>query len=448
MTFRSSALKGIGGTVNRIFSSKTNSVASRTLSVLPPRRIETEEFTVFPFEYEGNDYDVNWSLVDDGVTPTKDAYRNGRIKLLTSRLAEKPSKDGKVTLTKPKYNGAFTIVEAGDGIEHDDFQEILEGQQDKLSDQDLFVEDASLGSYRPHRIGTRIVTNEASTALILRTLLMNTPTEAVDHRARFTGWNFDPRWKCDMIDLDDEVPVRVVPEDQEPQPGQRPIAAFIGCHEGDKIGIQYVQNKNMGSEAIVGANIIAGNDAPILGIVKAINQAACVVLNEQAPSTISVPSISFSSKNGDTTIVIGADDSVVNAVSATAASGKVTLHSAYGNLIAAEGVSGLWNGVIGPSGLASTFKHTSDDFGGLQLPPVVEVNNMVAVPVNCDNLINPVTKVIFYEKGNKKAKLSSEEGFTHFMNVAELEEEKTDLVKSLLKDVKFGKVGSASDVVN
>lgn len=65
----------------------------------------------------------------------------------------------------------------------------------------------------------------------------------VNHRARFKGWNFDPRWKS-------SVPVwngqsYDLPKDLPPvaQPGQRPIVAFVG---GDHaiLAVQFVENNS------------------------------------------------------------------------------------------------------------------------------------------------------------------------------------------------------------
>ena len=132
-----------------------------------------QEKTYFPRESEGNIYSVNWSLTEDGVVPTGDAYRNARLPLLVSRLSSKVE-SGKITLTSPKYTGKFTLVEAGDKISHDDFNELLQTQQTYLSHvKEMFVEDASLGSSSLSRVGVRVVTDSAAVALIARDLLVS-----------------------------------------------------------------------------------------------------------------------------------------------------------------------------------------------------------------------------------------------------------------------------------
>ena len=129
--------------------------------------------TVFPNEYEGNIYDVNWSLCEDGVVPVGNAYRNARISLLTNALGAK--KSAPVTTTKPLYFGKYSLTEAGDTVSQDEFSDLFEAQKELLSSgTDLFVEDASLGSYTKTRVGVRVITNDPATALIARTLLVPT----------------------------------------------------------------------------------------------------------------------------------------------------------------------------------------------------------------------------------------------------------------------------------
>ena len=119
-------------------------LASRSLSsmVAPP---STKEWFVFPREHEGNVYRVNWSLNEDGVVPKGDAFQNARIPILTTRLPKKVE-NGKATLDAPLYQGDYKVVEAGDGITIDGFQEKLESQTSYLSSGiDLFIQDAGLG---------------------------------------------------------------------------------------------------------------------------------------------------------------------------------------------------------------------------------------------------------------------------------------------------------------
>ena len=132
---------------------------------------QVESFT-WPREREGNIYIDNWSLTEDGVVPVGDLYRNARLPIVTTRLPVKVE-GGKITLDSPKYTGAYTSLEAGDGIDHEAFSEILAAQQLYLSGgKDLFAEDAYMGTHASGRVGMRVITDSPAALLILRTLLV------------------------------------------------------------------------------------------------------------------------------------------------------------------------------------------------------------------------------------------------------------------------------------
>ena len=85
---------------------------------------KTNEWFVFPRETEGNNYAVNWSLVADNISPAKEAFRNARVALITSRLPSKVA-NGKVDVSSVKFSGPFNLLEAGDSIKHDKFNESM-----------------------------------------------------------------------------------------------------------------------------------------------------------------------------------------------------------------------------------------------------------------------------------------------------------------------------------
>ena len=81
------------------------------------------------------------------------------------------------------------------------------------------------------------------------------PPIEVNHRARFEGWNFDPRWKNNTpiwngtgYDLPEDLP-------KVAKPGQRPIVAFMGG-PGDTAVVQFVENDKVivGKWNIIGCN--------------------------------------------------------------------------------------------------------------------------------------------------------------------------------------------------
>lgn len=121
---------------------------------------------------EGNHIDTNYSLNEDGVVPLGDAFRNGRLPLLTMRLAEKVV-SGKVNASHIKYFGNYKMLEAGDSISHEDFEQLMHDQEEILTTNNtLFVEDAGYGAAAAYRNGGRVITSDAATALIFRNLLV------------------------------------------------------------------------------------------------------------------------------------------------------------------------------------------------------------------------------------------------------------------------------------
>ena len=138
---------------------------------------ETEEWSIFPRQREGNIYVHNWSMCEDGVAPVGDAYRNARLQLLTTAMGAKVN-GGKIEQTSPQYFGKYEIDEAGDHLTHEMFSEIFSTQQQYLSSGlDLYVEDAVLGSDKSTRNGVRVTSCVPALTLIARSLLVSNFTK-------------------------------------------------------------------------------------------------------------------------------------------------------------------------------------------------------------------------------------------------------------------------------
>ena len=147
----------------------SGSVFKKSLSTIPIRK---PDYVVFPREKEGNIYMDNWSLVNDGVTPVGDLFRNGRSELLQSRLKSKIV-NGKFDSPSLVVSNEFEIKEAGDNISHESFTELLSAKQQYLSSGiDLYVEDGAVIASKDSRIGVRIVTDKPEVALIAKSLLV------------------------------------------------------------------------------------------------------------------------------------------------------------------------------------------------------------------------------------------------------------------------------------
>lgn len=130
------------------------------------------EFAVFPNEKEGNNYDTNFSIIEDGLLAVGDAFRNARLALLTSKLNSK-AQNGVVEVKSPSYFGKYNLTEAGDTIKHEDFADFFDETSARLSNgNNIYIEDVGLGAHNKIRLGTRISTEDAATALIMRKLLV------------------------------------------------------------------------------------------------------------------------------------------------------------------------------------------------------------------------------------------------------------------------------------
>ena len=163
--FRKNPFRATTTTV-RLFSAYSSVKLPRT----KPR--ETEEWGLFPREYEGNEYLMNWSLIADGVCNTTEAFRNARLPILTTRLKGKVE-NGKAELSSPEYTGKSDLKEAGLEMSFEDFESAFAVQKERLSAGiDLLVEDMAMGSYNGYRLGTRVITDDAAIALIMRKLLV------------------------------------------------------------------------------------------------------------------------------------------------------------------------------------------------------------------------------------------------------------------------------------
>lgn len=208
---------------------------------------------------------------------------------------------------------------------------------------------------------------------------------ACDHRARFDGWNLDPTLTSPAPEKYWDGKKFIILDNPPSAIGLRPIVAFVGG-SSETTAVEFVEQNNK----IVGANIIIGGKVPVRGVIAAIGHAATVFINEQATS-LALPSASFT-KDKSTCVVVGADDSIVDALHA-----NKSLYGAYNNVLTTDGVSACWNGIIGAA-TASTAP-----------APAVVVGGKSTIGIVPENLANPATHIAFFEKGGKKGPLTEED---------------------------------------
>ena len=366
--------------------------------------------TNFPRESEGNVYSVNWSLVVDGVVPVGKAYCNARIPLLASRLSAKVE-GGKVELSSPAYTGKYKLLEAGDvSLSQEAFSVSLKKIQDHLSSgPDLYAEDASLA-----KVGVRVITDNPAAALIVRGLMSPSVFAEIDHRARFDGWNMESRWI--NPDSNDNL-------SKEALPAQRPIVACYGG-PGDTVAIQFCES----NKKIVGANVVAGGAAPIRGLIDAIGLATTVYMNSTQKDILALSSTCIV-KGSSTILIIGADDTVIDA-----AASKSVLYSAYHNAVSKNSVYSLWNSYIGTGAIAPG-----------EIPSIVSGGRIIK-PLAQKSAASSPTSIIFFEAGAMKKALTQEEGLRKILDVTDAA--KSDTAKEILSGKNIYVVGNASDALS
>ncbi len=121
-------------------------------------------YFAFPKEQEGNNYGVNWSLVEDGVVSNGIAFRNAKHSQLSKSMK---------LISRPKWDGKYLIEEAGDNLDHSVFNNyLLEAQHNLSLGKDLFVEDGFVGAHRDARTGVRLITTNPHSASLLRSVLV------------------------------------------------------------------------------------------------------------------------------------------------------------------------------------------------------------------------------------------------------------------------------------
>lgn len=337
---------------------------------------------------EGDVWDHNFSLTEDGVVNSKLAYRNPSVSTLMNNLPAKLA-GGKVEMKDVNYLGKFQVVEAGDGVDHDTFEEILEEQHDYLSsDKTLFFEDFGLGTMASTRVGARMISDNPIHALIFRSLMIKIPPRPTDHRARYNGWNFDERWEVTDFNWDGEK-FDFVTKQVIPRKGERPIIAFIGGKTPDSIAVQFVKQAGE-RDAMGGANIVASGGSSIRGVIDAYGQAAAAMMNDEVANSITLP-CTISSNGKQTVLFEGSlSDSFLNKIHE-----KGSLYGAYYNTIHDKGVSAVFGGFIGP---AKAIPTVNKEAFNAQSSPVVVSGDLSTISLSPDNAVNFPSTVVFVDK--------------------------------------------------
>lgn len=369
---------------------------------------------------EGDVWDHNFSLTEDGVVNTKLAYRNAATSTILNRLPGR-AVGGKVELKNVNYLGKYTLVEAGDQITHEKFEEVLEDQHNYLSaDKILFFEDFGLGASAALRVGARLISDNPAHALVFRSLVISAPPRPTDHRARYNGWNFDERWQVvDYIWKGSEYDV--ITQQTVPRRGERPVVAFLGGDD-ETVSLQFVQ-QTAKSGGIAGSNIVAGGQSSVRGVVEALGQAAATMINAEVPESITVPSV-VSAKGSETTVFVGSySDNFVGKVHVGG-----SLYAAYFSTLTSAGVSAVFGGFIGP---ASAVPAPTPAVFRVQASPVVVSEGVATVPLFPDNFVQPAKTIVFIDPSASSPSLSADDAVQRLVDLGG-DESKVAVAQALL----------------
>jgi hypothetical protein len=399
---------------------------SRYLSTIPQikGKYDNDEWMILPRKIEGNDINVNWSLVESGVTNVGLAFRNAPTSRLLKKIGIKDGAAGIIDLAKLKVGSAGKLLEAGDNLTHSQFEDHLSIVQDYLSNgQDLFVEDAAIGSHPSFRLGVRVITHSAEVALAYRSLLFAIPPQKVNQHAGRKGWNLHPRWEDHESFMKWDGEKYVDTETKTPLQGQRPIVVLVG-DKGEDVITQFVEFNG----EIVGANIIAGEQSSPATVATAIGSAGAVVYNSEENGAIAVKSASFV-KDGKSFIVLNANDEAV----AAAVKSGATLYGAHFNAFSTQGTAAVYSGMITSASIPAAA-------GALS----VKVGETSIIGNDPDNLTFPPSKIILFDPKSSAKYSTKEEAAT--LLVGETDTKKEVLIKTMLESVKIGHATSAAQL--
>jgi hypothetical protein len=367
---------------------------SRFSSTQRLSKYETEEFFTYPRNVEGDDPIVNWSLQESGVTNAGLAFHNAPVSKLLKRLGVRDSKYP-IELNNLKVKAAGTAFEAGDNMDHDEFEENLSRVQHYLSEgQDMFVEDLAVGSHPDFRLGVRVVTRRPDIALAAKSVLFSVPPRAIKLNAGRKGWNLGPRHRETVeenmlwdgkqyVDLDNSTAKQ----------GQRPIVVLLG-HTAKSLGEEHIATQFVEfQDEIVGATIVASESVSLASLFSAIGNAGAVILNSDTHNeAVAVPATTFL-KNGKSYVVVNANEAVITAAVAAGA----VVYGSHFQTLTAHGVSALLSGAITEQAAVPT--------------PTLDAATSTAVSLKTkggfftglqpDNLTFPASKVIIFDASGK-----------------------------------------------
>lgn len=287
----------------------------------------------------GENISLNWSLVEDEITPMGNAFRNLSLSGLVHHASGSKGPNKSIVVAP----GQQPV-----GEQSSDVEDVV----DALSNvDDLFVVDAAVGSYRGSEVLVRAVTDSANVALFLQHLLVG------------IGGSSNEKGGA-------EHPIKVFHSSE----GQPSVTATVG-------------------EA--SAVIVATGDIAFDAIQESITQVTheLMATGEDEFSVLPLPGVAFTDKSGDTVVEIDVKRSSGSPIGKPPKGGS--LYGAHGTVWSDAGLARLFGGAVIESKAAKSLsKPGSGD---------VVVGDAVVTSFRADNLVAHPSKIVFVGgKGSAK----------------------------------------------
>mmetsp|Transcript_5308 Transcript_5308/g.7454 ORF Transcript_5308/g.7454 Transcript_5308/m.7454 type:complete len:533 (+) Transcript_5308:75-1673(+) len=145
---------------------------------------ENTELLAFPYERLGDDYHVNWTLCRHGIVPTKEAYRNLHLQGLLNRIRQdKVDNKKKVVYRNSVADEPLSqyLQVAGKDLNNEQFGKFQTEFRRHLSESDVYMRDAAIGSHLVAETETRVVSDNPTTDYFLRNMMTGLPISAAPH---------------------------------------------------------------------------------------------------------------------------------------------------------------------------------------------------------------------------------------------------------------------------
>ncbi|KAH9126042.1 hypothetical protein AeMF1_003460 [Aphanomyces euteiches] len=167
---------GLRRAVSRVSLRSFSSVAAPSPSFAsmlePPVRARRDFIGAFPEETEANNFEVNWSLGDDDITPRNNCYRNRALDRLAQAASANP-------ISSVRANATAQALDAAP------FLDLWEDVTEYLGHvQDLYISDGAVGGHAAARTPIRVVSDSPALAHALANLLVKVPTLKDPHTPR------------------------------------------------------------------------------------------------------------------------------------------------------------------------------------------------------------------------------------------------------------------------